>query len=284
MRFKHIFPFFRSCFGLLDLLCPPFCSICGEVIESNPEKSINMCPVCIKKMVTPDGHFCLRCGGRRSAVANNFANNPNECTRCKTSNFRFKRSIALGEYASDLRTLVLRLKTDITGILAISAARALVVYRRADLQHVQADYVVPVPMHPFRREDRGVNSPDLLAEELGLQLNIPVAKHFVRRMRPTNLQYTLSRQARGENVSDAFAVCTSNFWTINFWIKCWTKLGFRRFAPTLTGKNILLVDDIMTTGSTCNEITKVLLASGVQSVTVAVLARAAGENYRQSDG
>lgn len=169
------------------------------------------------------------------------------------------------------------MKTDRTGILAVSAARILANCRRADLESVGADYIVPVAMHRLRRQDRGVNSPDLLAEELGLQLKIPVAKHIIRRIRPTDLQYTLSYRARAENVAGAFALCSPGLWA---------RLAMRAGTPIrqpLTGKTVLLVDDILTTGSTCNEVTKVLLAAGVRSVTVAVLARAEG-GHRQSTG
>jgi ComF family protein len=180
--------------------------------------------------------------------------------------------IALGEYENDLRWFTLRMKTDRTGVLAISAAGTLAVHRRTDLDNAEPDFIVPVPMHSLRRWDRGVNSPDILAEELGRRLRIPVAKHLIRRIRQTDLQYTLSRQARAKNVAGAFALCPPRFLA---------KLGFRYFQPLITGKNILLIDDILTTGSTCNEITQVLQTAGVNTVTVAVLARAEG-HYRRS--
>ena len=157
-------------------------------------------------------------------------------------------------------------------MLATSAAKMLALYRRSDLDNVQADYIVPVPMHRWRRWDRGVNSPDILAEELGVQLKISVARHLIRRSRQTDLQYTLSQKGRAENVSGAFALSPPPFLV---------KLGFRRFQSSMAGKNILLIDDILTTGSTCNEITKVLLSAGVGSVTVAVLARAEGNFHRE---
>ena len=259
------------CFtGLLDLLCPPLCFVCGEVIENASREGESICPTCVQKIVTPDGLFCRRCGGRQLVIASN----PNECARCRTVSFRFKKAISLGEYKNDLRKLVLRMKTDRFGILALSAARSLAIHRRTDLEEVQADYIVPVPMHRYRREYRGVNAPDLLAEELGQRLKVPVAKHFLRRIRQTHLQFTLSQQARSENVSGAFALRSSNFWT---------RLSLRRSVPAapLLGKTVLLVDDILTTGSTCNEITKVLLSAGAHSVTVAIVARAVGNLYRR---
>ncbi|MDR0328727.1 MAG: double zinc ribbon domain-containing protein [Planctomycetaceae bacterium] len=241
--------------GLLDLLCPPICPICGDVIENLAGNDEPFCSVCTPKIVTPDGQFCRRCGGRRFVAADNM----DGCDRCRTAKFRFKRAIALGEYENDLRLLTLRMKTDKTGILAIAAAKALCIHRRTDLENVHADTIVPVPMHFLRRWDRGVNSPEILAEELGRQLKIPVARHRIQRTRPTDLQYTLSPKGRAENVAGAFAL---------------------RRQAAFAGKNVLLVDDILTTGSTCNEISKILLAAGAESVTVVAAARAVGD-YRQ---
>jgi len=194
--------------------------------------------------------------------------------------FRFKRAIVLGEYNDDLRRLILRMKTDRTGILAIAAATVLANCREADLKNAGADYIVPVPMHRLRRADRGSNSPDSIAEELGRRLHIPVARHLIRRACPTELQYTLSRQARADNVSGAFALRAPHLLDkLCIAIKniVQKKRGRSAVNPfDLSGKNILLVDDILTTGATCNEITKVLLSAGARSVIVAALARAEG--------
>jgi ComF family protein len=147
----------------------------------------------------------------------------------------------------------------------------LVASRRAELESVQADYIISVPMHRLRREDRGVNSPDLLAEELARQLKVPFARHILWRVRRTDLQYTLSKQARAENVSNAFALRPPSLWQ-----KLISKNRSGAQSPNLSGKNIILVDDIFTTGATCNEITKVLLSAGAKAVTVVTLARAEG--------
>jgi predicted amidophosphoribosyltransferase len=169
------------------------------------------------------------------------------------------------------------MKIDRTGILAVSAAQALVTHRRTDLESAEADYIVPVPMHRSRRADRGVNSPDIIADELGQRLKIPVVRHLIQRTRPTDLQYTLSRRARAENVADAFALSPPTLWE---WLSCRSYLAGTPLRQAIAGKNVLLVDDILTTGSTCNAITKILLAAGVRTVTVAVLARAEGDMYR----
>jgi ComF family protein len=249
---------FSPVLQLLDLICPPICPVCHALIENGEP----ICRSCVDKILTPDGKYCLRCGGRRFTLLKNAA----ECSRCRTTKFRFRRAIVLGEYETDLRQIVLQMKIDKTGILAAAAAETLAIYRRTELQSAEIDWIIPVPMYSRRRQDRGVNSPEIIAEELGRLFKRPVAQSAVKRIRSTDLQYMLSSRARAKNVADAFAVTPSRFWDI---------VGSRQ-KRAIIGKNVLLVDDILTTGSTCNEVTKVLLAAGVRSVTVSVLARAEG--------
>ncbi|GHT16909.1 phosphoribosyltransferase [Planctomycetales bacterium] len=245
----------------LDLLCPPVCPICGGIIDGG----MPFCRNCVQKMVTPDGQFCPRCGGRRFRQRKETS----DCLRCQSAKYLFRRVIALGEYETELRKIVLKMKTDKTGFLAVAAAALLTTYRGNDLQEAKPDLIVPIPMYPQRRKSRGVNSPDILAAELGRFLKIPVAKNVIRRIRKTHYQFMLSVRERAENVADAFA--------LNPIRNC---PFFRRRQSGLAGKNVLLVDDILTTGSTCNEVAGILLHCGAAAVTVVVLARAEGNSQK----
>ena len=184
------------------------------------------------------------------------------CRRCMTTPFRFRKVITLGEYEHELRQTILRMKTDRSGFLATALAAWLVESRWKLLDESQADVVVPMPMHRLRRWQRGVNNPDHLAEEIARRLDRPVLRNVVFRLRRTMLQFQLSRRGRSENVEGAFAV---------------------RRERLLTGQNVLLVDDILTTGATCNAVTAVLLAAGAKSVTVCVAARAEGSTLQQNE-
>jgi len=130
-----------------------------------------------------------------------------------------------------------------------------------------SDFIVPVPMHYARRIVRGVNNPEFLAEELGRRLKIPVLSNLVRRMRSTNVQFELTPKQRALNVKDAFRLKPD----------LWKRLCRTSPGKILTGKKVLLVDDILTTGATVNEISQLLLANGAASVDVCVFARAAGD-------
>lgn len=235
---------------LLDLLCPPTCPLCGE----SQEEFRPFCEKCEEQLATPDGEFCPRCGGRRFQRTRN--EKIDACKRCRTTDFRFRRVIALGEYERELRKLVLRMKTERSGLSARAAVELLWKYRESGLRQAEADFVVAVPMHRHRRFSRGVNAPDLLASELARKLRIPFFRRLLRRVRRTDLQYMLSVQDRKSNVDGAFAVAGK--------------------PNAVSGKRILLVDDILTTGATCNEIAGILRRSGAESVTVCVLARAEG--------
>ena len=249
-----MFPFTR----LLDLLCPPVCTFCGTSLE----QAEPFCTKCTESLVTPEGKFCLRCGGRRFQRTWDTELKTDACKRCRTTDFRFRRAVALGEYERELRSAVLRMKTDRTGLLVRSAAELLWRYRETELREAMVDFIVPIPMHRSRRFSRGVNAPDLLAEELARKLKIPIFQRLVRRHRATDLQYMLSARDRQTNVDGAFVLGKSN-----------DKIG-KRFG--IEGKNALLVDDILTTGATCNEVAKLLRRTGVRDVTVCILARAEG--------
>ena len=239
---------FRS---LLDLICPPHCAICRQLLEVDDD--IALCESCRLKIVTADGGFCKRCGGRKFQRLDDTG----DCRRCMTTPFRFRKVIALGEYEHELRLTILRMKTDRSGFLATAIAAWLVESRRKLLDETPIDTVIPMPMHRFRRWQRGVNNPDILAAEIGRRLDRPILRNAILRTRRTGLQFQLSRKGRTENVSGAFAVVP-------------------RRLRLLKGKNILLIDDILTTGATCNEVARLLYDSGAKSVTVCVAARAEG--------
>ncbi|MDR0337576.1 MAG: ComF family protein [Planctomycetaceae bacterium] len=274
-----------------DLFYPPVCPLCNELMENDEL----FCNECVAKLSTPDGWFCKRCGGKRQPPSHNILGKTSDtllgCSRCRAIKFRFRRVIVLGEYEKELRELILRMKTDRSGFLARAVTQLLVRQRAKEFQRIKLDVIIPVPMYWFRRWSRGVNSPDILAEELGRLLNVPVAAHCVRRTRPTEVQYLLSAHNRASNVANAFALKKQLNWSKNCskdrlkdWLKNqlknWFKLGanseIESFDSELSGKNVLLVDDIFTTGSTCNEIAKILRAAGVRNITVCAFARAIG--------
>jgi len=117
---------------------------------------------------------------------------------------------------------------------------------------IDADVIIPVPLHPARLRAREFNQSLLLADELSRHLARPVSATNLVRTAATDPQTTLSRQERLRNLRNAFEI---------------------RRPQNLAGKRVLLVDDVFTTGTTLNECAKTLRKSGAGAVFALTLAR-----------
>jgi ComF family protein len=109
----------------------------------------------------------------------------------------------------------------------------------------QIDLIVPVPIHPLKKVERGYNQSDYIAKGLSKSLKIPYSTKLIKRTRHTESQTKLKMKERAQNVADAFVV---------------------RDPQKIIGKNILLVDDIITTGATIQECGRALVKCGAKTV------------------
>jgi ComF family protein len=114
------------------------------------------------------------------------------------------------------------------------------------------DWLVPVPLHPVKEREREFNQAFCLAHWLGRATGVPVARRLLRRAHYTSTQTRLSRGRRQENVIDAFQV---------------------REGAELSGRRLILIDDVLTTGATTSECARVLKECGVHEVGVWTVAR-----------
>lgn len=116
------------------------------------------------------------------------------------------------------------------------------------------DLIVPVPLHRKRLAKRGFNQSAVLARNMAGQTGVPANLDSLKRARHIEPQVGMEREERIENVKGAFAVDPKT-------------------ASNIAGRNILLVDDVLTTGATANECAKVLVRSGAREVSVLTIAR-----------
>ena len=260
----------RKWFGWgLDLLYPSVCVVCDETLGENRAEDLNFCRRCLTLVLPSQKRFCPACGSFHASPNDaDFSPDlhkrfPNSCSRCANETFAYTKVIPLGEYRDELRTTILRMKTDKTGYIAASMASMLFHLRSEQLLNTDADFLVPVPMHIFRRIVRGVNNTEFIASRLGQLLKKPVYGSQVRRIKSTKHQFNLKPDERRRNVKNAFEI----------------GYGFpgnllrRNISGFVKGKKVLLVDDILTTGHTCNEIAKQYLLAGAASVAVCVIAK-----------
>lgn len=159
------------------------------------------------------------------------------------------------EYRGDIIKLIFRLKYQHQTYLARVFGKFMADHIQRE--QVNIDLVVPVPLYKERLSQRGFNQAALLSKYIALECQCNVACHNLVRTRSTQVMHHLSKQERRKNVKDAFAL---------------------RNPQGLTGLNILLVDDILTTGSTVEACGKLLLEAGAKSVTVLTLARSLKKN------
>ena len=120
------------------------------------------------------------------------------------------------------------------------------------LRHCEFDVIVPVPLHPARQRERGFNQASLLAELLSAHTSTP-CRPLLNRIRYTTTQTALDRSERMENLHNAFRL---------------------RKNANVRGLRVLLIDDVLTTGSTLSECARVLKRAGARSVHAATAARA----------
>lgn len=230
----------------LDFIFPPKCLICNLLFDArNPYR---LCPLCLSDISYTEPPSCDLCGMPfKSKVSSDHL-----CGECLTTKRYFKKTRSLGLYQGTLLKAIHLLKYNARIHLASSLGNMLAdsVSELFDLELM--DLLIPVPLHPRRLRERGFNQALLLARSLEKRLNVPLNPKVLRRIRYTEHQVNLSRSARKKNVRGVFAVSD----------------------PSLVkGKNILLVDDVYTTGATVNECGRILLKSGANEVYVLTVAR-----------
>ena len=167
------------------------------------------------------------------------------CGRCLQHPPAFNRTVAAYAYAFPLDKLIQAVKFSEQLVLVEQLAAALA--QRIDQR---PDALVAMPLHPLRLRERGFNQSLLLARSLGKRLNIPLLTDVCERTRNTTPQSSLRWQERGKNMRKAFT-CTAD----------------------LSGKHIAVVDDVMTTGASIEELARTLRQAGAKEVSAWVVAR-----------
>lgn len=238
--------------GTLQLFYPACCMVCERMLSGSDSLPFNthlVCRQCRGKLHDKKTIRCHRCGFPMGKYANV---SKSGCTVCRSASLRFHRLICLGSYDGILRDVVIRMKHRSGEQLADCMGQLWAQLARKDFDRLDIDCVVPIPLHWWRRWKRGYNQSEVLAQALSRELRLPMV-HALKRIRYTPSQHHQTPTQRLANVHGAFQT---------------------RLPHAILKKRVLLVDDVVTTGSTCGDASRALLKSGAVNVTVASLARA----------
>jgi ComF family protein len=237
----------RRCGGAaLDLLFPPSCLNCRKAVAEHG----GLCPECWSGVAFIERPFCERLGtplardmGAGALSLEALASPP-----------AFARARAVARFDSPAaRALAHRLKYGDRLELAEPIGRWMA---RAGAELLaEADLIAPIPLHRLRLVARGFNQSAALAQVVSRLSGVPLEPQALTRVKATSPQVGLTRAQRADNLSGAFAVED-------------------RLKPAVAGRNILLIDDVLTTGATANAASRALLRAGAARVDLLVFARA----------
>jgi ComF family protein len=229
----------------VSLLYPSVCTICGRGVRAN-EYLCNQCEAKAVRIVAP---FCQKCSEPfEGSITSEFT-----CANCAHRTIHFDAAVSAYRGRGIVRQIIHEFKYGRQIHLRHLVARW--VHAALDderLRDSRFDVIVPVPLHATRQRERGFNQASLLAALLSAQTSI-ASKPLLERIRYTTTQTTLDRSERMENLHNAFRL---------------------RKNADVRGLRVLLIDDVLTTGSTLSECARVLKRAGALSVHAATAARA----------
>ena len=229
--------------GLTDLAFPRNCVLCRHYHASTAQDPL--CPECFNQLPFNRPPFCTKCSRPVDTLSDDGL-----CPDCRRRPPAFDYAWAATLYAPPMTALVPTYKFHNKTALRTTFSRIIHAFlTRYDIR-LAADLLVPVPLHPARLRERGYNQAELIAGGLAPLLNIPLAPGNLERIRHTPRQSELGQKERFTNVNGAFRITTSS---------------------TFEGKYVILVDDLLTTGSTVSEAAKELKAAGAAQVGVLTL-------------
>ena len=234
--------FFR---GIASLLYPPACTICLAAVDVGE----HLCAECEAKVARIVPPFCAKCSEPfDGAITTTFA-----CANCAHRRLYFEAAVSAYRARGIVRHVILNFKYGKQIHLRHLVARWLVAaFDDARLRDRRFDVIVPVPLHPARERERGFNQAELLAEWLSDHLSLPL-RPALQRIHYTTTQTAFDRSERMQNLRGAFRL---------------------RKKGDVRNLRVLLIDDVLTTGSTLSECARVLKEAGAHSIYAATAARA----------
>lgn len=234
--------------GLVDLVYPRVCEVCKQSLRNIASIDKLVCANCWSKIKRNIPPFCSSCG--RHLDKKNVSKNI--CPVCARAELHFDRAFSPCIYEGPVRDLIHNFKYKGKDHLGGVLSRLLTEFiKEYSLPLKYMDLIVPIPLHTAKMREREFNQSHILGSFISEEFNIPLAPDALRRHRFTCSQAGLEPHSRFNNVRGCF-------------------LTDKKI--TLKNKNILLIDDVLTTGATSSEAARTLKESGANVVFALALA------------
>lgn len=238
--------FSRTLMSIIDLIFPNSCCFCSEPLK----ESCCICSECQVGLELITKWYCKRCGAPLPA---GFKKHVDYCSQCEDLKFVFGKNESLGVFTGKLRELIHLYKFNKRRSLYRFFSQLLIKHKRSFI--LAHDILIPVPLNRARYSERGFNQSFLIAREIARSSGITFYGSILNRRGKSNPQSSIaSRNERLINISDEFTVKS-------------------KWEMTIAGRNVLLFDDVLTTGATVSVCTEVLYKRGVSNVDVLTIAR-----------
>ncbi|MDR1150288.1 MAG: ComF family protein [Clostridiales bacterium] len=232
---------------LLNFIFPKKCIICGEIL--NLKKEIAICESCDKEKLVEKIDNVNRC----KICSRMISFNSKICKDCLSNDFSFDKNFSLFKYNETMKNIISRFKFEDNSFIGILLSELMC--KEINLNKIFKnrifDFIIPVPIHWNRERKRGFNQSKILAKKISQKNKIFLETKNFLRVKNTKAQFNLNKIEREENLRGAFCVKKNIF----------------------KNKNIILIDDIFTTGSTINNCAKTLKKIGsnyVASITLSI--------------
>ncbi len=233
--------------GLIDLVYPKVCLACKKKLAVSSVDKI-VCVECWEKINKNTPPFCRRCG--RQLKDKRLERNI--CHDCVKKPFHFDRAFSACSYDGVIKELIREFKYKKKDYLGATLSRLMIEFiKEYSLPMEVIDYIVPVPLHETRIREREFNQAHVLSSHIASEFRKELLHDGLIRHRPTRIQAELGGEERFLNVKGSFSV---------------------KKPAAIKAKNILLVDDVLTTGATSSEAACALKKDGANIVFVLTLA------------
>lgn len=234
---------------IYDVLFPQDCIYCEGERRTG---GVFLCNLCRKDVALISRPYCNRCG-RPLDTSYEFSHEAFECAPCRKDASYFDQARSLGIYEAALKQLIHHFKYNKQPAVMREIAPLLQAYFREPNEFHGEFWVVTVPLHVRKLRNRGFDQSYLIAREIAEIINMPLRADILARVKETEPQASKHKNDRLKNVRDAFIV---------------------NRPEEVRGRDLLLVDDVFTTGATLNEAARVLKKAKAGRVLAFTVARA----------